>query len=283
MVVRRKGWVTWTAWVAFCVVGREMAPSIGKPDRNPTSKADRKAALDVGAWLFNVTTSVGIIMVNKQLMANYGFSFGLYPFCWLPLLLLLLLLRLLLLPCVCVSSDHWLMLSCPCLCLRTWTCCCCSTNLSVFFFSPSDGIKSLFPDLKILAFLRIHSCTSLEDLGFFFFSLLANLLECVIVVKNLQTCFPCLVLFASLKILKDSVCMQQVEEGIVQYDCSIWGSQVLPNIFLVFGSLCFFRSSLIFSIPTWQFAMVRLSCFLTMKLHFDFYCDSRNEKNWDQT
>jgi hypothetical protein len=53
---------------------------------------------------------VGIIMVNKQLMANYGFSFGLYPFCWLPLLLLLLLL---LLPCVCVSSDHWLMLSCP--------------------------------------------------------------------------------------------------------------------------------------------------------------------------
>jgi len=62
-------------------VGREMAPSIGKPDRNPTSKADRKAALDVGAWLFNVTTSVGIIMVNKQLMANYGFSFGLYPFC----------------------------------------------------------------------------------------------------------------------------------------------------------------------------------------------------------
>jgi hypothetical protein len=40
------------------------------------SKADRKAALDVGAWLFNVSTSVGIIMVNKQLMANYGFRFG---------------------------------------------------------------------------------------------------------------------------------------------------------------------------------------------------------------
>jgi hypothetical protein len=57
-----------------------MAPSIiGKADRNPTSKADRKAALDVGAWLFNVTTSVGIIMVNKQLMAVYGFSFGMYP------------------------------------------------------------------------------------------------------------------------------------------------------------------------------------------------------------
>ncbi|KAJ7529820.1 hypothetical protein O6H91_15G067700 [Diphasiastrum complanatum] len=43
----------------------------------PTSKeADRKATLDVGAWLFNVSTSVGIIMVNKQLMAAYGFSFA---------------------------------------------------------------------------------------------------------------------------------------------------------------------------------------------------------------
>lgn len=41
-----------------------------------SSKADRKAALDVGAWLFNVSTSVGIIMVNKQLMAVHGFSFG---------------------------------------------------------------------------------------------------------------------------------------------------------------------------------------------------------------
>jgi hypothetical protein len=92
----------------------------------------------------------------------------------------------------------------------------------VFLFSPSDGIKSLFPDLKILALLKIHSCTSLEELGvFFFLFLLANLLECVVVAKNLQTFFPCLVLFASLKILKDSVCMQQVEEGVVQYDCSI--------------------------------------------------------------
>ncbi|KAJ7554279.1 hypothetical protein O6H91_06G133200 [Diphasiastrum complanatum] len=41
-----------------------------------SNKADRKATLDVGAWLFNVTTSVGIIMVNKQLMAVYGFSFA---------------------------------------------------------------------------------------------------------------------------------------------------------------------------------------------------------------
>lgn len=41
-----------------------------------SSKADRKAALDVGAWLFNVSTSVGIIMVNKQLMAVHGFSFA---------------------------------------------------------------------------------------------------------------------------------------------------------------------------------------------------------------
>lgn len=41
-----------------------------------SSKADKKASLDAGAWLFNVVTSVGIIMVNKALMVTYGFSFG---------------------------------------------------------------------------------------------------------------------------------------------------------------------------------------------------------------
>ncbi|XVF61795.1 hypothetical protein PTKIN_Ptkin08bG0159100 [Pterospermum kingtungense] len=40
------------------------------------SKADRKAALDVASWFFNVVTSVGIIMVNKALMATYGFTFA---------------------------------------------------------------------------------------------------------------------------------------------------------------------------------------------------------------
>lgn len=42
-----------------------------------TSKTDQKAALDIASWLFNVVTSVGIILVNKALMATYGFSFGL--------------------------------------------------------------------------------------------------------------------------------------------------------------------------------------------------------------
>ncbi|KAH9717989.1 UDP-rhamnose/UDP-galactose transporter 4 [Citrus sinensis] len=41
-----------------------------------TKAADRKAATDVAAWMFNVVTSVGIIMVNKALMATYGFSFA---------------------------------------------------------------------------------------------------------------------------------------------------------------------------------------------------------------
>ncbi|KAJ0985266.1 hypothetical protein J5N97_003622 [Dioscorea zingiberensis] len=36
----------------------------------------RKAALDVASWMFNVVTSVGIIMVNKALMGTYGFSFA---------------------------------------------------------------------------------------------------------------------------------------------------------------------------------------------------------------
>eukprot|EP00252_Welwitschia_mirabilis_P001988 TRINITY_DN11943_c0_g2_i1.p1 TRINITY_DN11943_c0_g2~~TRINITY_DN11943_c0_g2_i1.p1 ORF type:complete len:328 (+),score=44.20 TRINITY_DN11943_c0_g2_i1:168-1151(+) len=42
----------------------------------PASKAERKAALDIAAWMFNVSTSVGIIMVNKALMARYGFTFA---------------------------------------------------------------------------------------------------------------------------------------------------------------------------------------------------------------
>lgn len=42
----------------------------------PGSKADKKAAVDAAAWLFNVVTSVGIIIVNKALMATYGFSFA---------------------------------------------------------------------------------------------------------------------------------------------------------------------------------------------------------------
>ncbi|CAN8314169.1 unnamed protein product [Cochlearia groenlandica] len=40
------------------------------------SKADKKAAVDAAAWMFNVVTSVGIIIVNKALMATYGYSFA---------------------------------------------------------------------------------------------------------------------------------------------------------------------------------------------------------------
>lgn len=40
------------------------------------SKAETKAAVDAAAWMFNAVTSVGIIIVNKFLMATYGFSFG---------------------------------------------------------------------------------------------------------------------------------------------------------------------------------------------------------------
>ena len=39
-------------------------------------KSDKKAVLDFAAWSFNATTSVGIIMVNKALMAKHGFTFG---------------------------------------------------------------------------------------------------------------------------------------------------------------------------------------------------------------
>ncbi|GAB4848305.1 UDP-rhamnose/UDP-galactose transporter 6 [Ancistrocladus abbreviatus] len=40
------------------------------------SKTDNKAVIDVAAWTFNIVTSVGIIMVNKALMATYGFTFA---------------------------------------------------------------------------------------------------------------------------------------------------------------------------------------------------------------
>ncbi|KAF4364013.1 hypothetical protein CsatB_006711 [Cannabis sativa] len=42
----------------------------------PANKADKKATLDAAAWSFNIVTSVGIIIVNKALMASYGFSFA---------------------------------------------------------------------------------------------------------------------------------------------------------------------------------------------------------------
>ncbi|KAK4747359.1 hypothetical protein SAY87_026396 [Trapa incisa] len=42
----------------------------------PSSKVDRKATTDVAAWMFNVVSSVGIIIVNKALMSTYGFSFA---------------------------------------------------------------------------------------------------------------------------------------------------------------------------------------------------------------
>ncbi|EXB64488.1 hypothetical protein L484_006725 [Morus notabilis] len=41
-----------------------------------TGKAEKKAAIDAASWMFNVVTSVGIILVNKALMATYGFSFA---------------------------------------------------------------------------------------------------------------------------------------------------------------------------------------------------------------
>jgi len=52
-----------------------------KSDMSSLKKSDKKAVLDFAAWSFNVTTSVGIIMVNKALMATHGFSFGMSVLC----------------------------------------------------------------------------------------------------------------------------------------------------------------------------------------------------------
>ncbi|KAL8034101.1 hypothetical protein ABFX02_12G005200 [Erythranthe guttata] len=40
------------------------------------STTGNKAGLDAAAWIFNIVTSVGIILVNKALMATYGFTFA---------------------------------------------------------------------------------------------------------------------------------------------------------------------------------------------------------------
>ncbi|KAJ6850517.1 UDP-galactose transporter 2-like [Iris pallida] len=40
------------------------------------SNAEKKAAMDAACWMFNVITSVGVIMVNKALMARYSFTFA---------------------------------------------------------------------------------------------------------------------------------------------------------------------------------------------------------------
>lgn len=48
-----------------------------KQKMSSATKADKRAA-DVAAWMFNVVTSVGIIMVNKALMGTYGFTFGMF-------------------------------------------------------------------------------------------------------------------------------------------------------------------------------------------------------------
>ncbi|RWW18928.1 hypothetical protein GW17_00017053 [Ensete ventricosum] len=56
----------------------------------PASKSDRKAPLDAAAWMFNILTSVGVIMVNKALMATHQFSFGAVTVDWIFLIVVVL-------------------------------------------------------------------------------------------------------------------------------------------------------------------------------------------------
>lgn len=43
---------------------------------SPARKADKNTAADAAAWMFNVVTSVGVIILNEALMATYDFSFA---------------------------------------------------------------------------------------------------------------------------------------------------------------------------------------------------------------
>ncbi|KAL4354455.1 hypothetical protein GQ457_06G034820 [Hibiscus cannabinus] len=75
-------WVAWIKMYAFkgldfWSVEKTLLDNLEtKLKMSSVSKADRKTALDVASWFFNIVTSVGIIMVNKALMATYGFSFA---------------------------------------------------------------------------------------------------------------------------------------------------------------------------------------------------------------
>lgn len=42
------------------------------------SNAEKKATIDAVAWTFKAIISVGIIIVNKALMASYGFSLAMF-------------------------------------------------------------------------------------------------------------------------------------------------------------------------------------------------------------
>lgn len=86
----------------------------------PPGKADQKATLDVAAWAFNIVTSVGIIIVNKALMATYGFSFGnsLRSTCLLLLLVVLESLTNILFSVICILVRFLLSFLChPDICL----------------------------------------------------------------------------------------------------------------------------------------------------------------------
>ncbi|GBG84217.1 hypothetical protein CBR_g38189 [Chara braunii] len=51
--------------------------SIGGSKGADASARDRRIA-DISAWIFNISTSVGVIMVNKQLLSVYKFGFVRY-------------------------------------------------------------------------------------------------------------------------------------------------------------------------------------------------------------
>lgn len=44
----------------------------------PASNVEKKATVDAVAWMFKAIISVGIIIVNKALMASYGFTLAMF-------------------------------------------------------------------------------------------------------------------------------------------------------------------------------------------------------------
>ncbi|KAL5215107.1 hypothetical protein ABZP36_004259 [Zizania latifolia] len=60
---------TWPSWITLLGRWKSMGMAPGR-------RAENKVALDAAAWVFNIATSVGIIMANKALLATHGFGFA---------------------------------------------------------------------------------------------------------------------------------------------------------------------------------------------------------------
>lgn len=127
----------------------------------PASKAEKKAAVDAAAWMFNVVSSVGIIIVNKALMATYGFSFGKFYFMFFQISLVFCF------PCCTVNKAlivyflYCLFVCFYCQCLPYFF----RFSVTLFFVS---SFFLVFSDLYSISFLGIFLTVKFQNYSLYF-------------------------------------------------------------------------------------------------------------------